>query len=186
MKTKKFIKAIIGMSMITILLAGCGSQEEKPPVVTDIEAKKEEYMDMKEKYKAVFETENEKGEKLKYSVMINRAERTTDRTTGLDDMKDVTIITYEYELLEGDGELFITSGDFLIKDQDGEALEKYAGYQDFNAEKVSKGKKCKAQMVFGSKDKKLEGITAEIVDPVTKKVLGKWNLKLQQRNYITG
>ncbi|MGL4873684.1 MAG: hypothetical protein ACRC30_03420 [Clostridium sp.] len=186
MKTKKFIKAIIGMSMITILLAGCGKQEEETPVVTDVEAKKEEYMDMKEKYKAVFETKDKNGENIKYSVMINRAERTSDRTAGLEEMKDVTIITYEYEFLEGNGELFITSGDFLIKDTDGEALDNYAGYQDFFAEKIVKGGKCKGQMVFGSKEKKLEGITAEIVDPSTGKVLGKWNLQLQKRNYITG
>lgn len=84
-----------------------------------------------------------------YSLKIDSVKTTKERNQFEDKKaKEVVIITYTYENLNSDKDLFIDSMAFKVYDADGNAVDTYPANIEKMPEAVSKGRKCTAQMAY--------------------------------------
>lgn len=84
-----------------------------------------------------------------YSLKIDSVKTTKERNQFADKKaKEVVIVTYTYENLNSDKDLFIDSMAFKAYDAEGNAVDTYPSDIEKMPKAVSKGRKCTAQIAY--------------------------------------
>ena len=150
----KKVFGIIGVVLSVALITGCGDPtattseyNEEESKVTESNIKKE-----KKSYKVGddIKVSNENGN---YRVKITKVEETPKRyksSINPSNVKKVIIISYEYENLDLEDDLYVSSSDLKVYDKQNNILEQYYGLDEKSPNYISTGRKTNAQMVVAS------------------------------------
>lgn len=141
MKKKSFLTLFIVLFLV--MLTGCessattsGTQNTEQPVVT-----KKTYGLKEDIY-----ITNDSGE---YRLKITGVKETADRNEFSDIVAErVVIISYEYENISLNDDLYISDYDFKVYDADNNSLDDYPIYDIDYSDSVSVGRKSSGEMAF--------------------------------------
>ncbi len=141
---KKYILGVFIFILSVLVLVGCESDATTSGESDGTESKPKEVATYK-----VGEDIYVTNDSDKYRLKITGVKETKERNEYSDKQaKKVIVVSYEYENISSDSDLYISSMDFKAYDKENNSLETYEVIDYKYPTEISQGRKTTAEMVF--------------------------------------